>query len=107
MKYIYIILILGVILFIPLTAISGQLSQVVFISGVENGRCLVPNINLWNKPGGLYTGARVIEVIKGCVGLPVKIIETRYIGSRLWYHVKTFGTNAGKFGWLTDSFIKH
>jgi hypothetical protein len=86
---------------------TEEIPQIVFINGVENGICLVPNVNLWNKPGRTLAGTRVISTVKGCVGLPVKIIEVKLVKSRMWYHVKTFGANTGKSGWLLDSLIRH
>lgn len=110
-----ILAIMVAILIIPLTIPDSikeatnepnkEIQQIVFTSGVENGICLVPNINLWNKPGGVYVGARVIASVNGCTGIPVKIVEKRYIEPRLWYYVKTFGANSGQSGWVTDSFI--
>jgi len=81
--------------------VTNVYAYTVFISGVESGVCVVPNVNLWNKPYGHVTSS-----INGCSGMPVKVIETKHSNGRTWYHVKTFGTNAGKSGWVLDTFVK-
>src|SRR3989344_7320671 len=83
-----------------------NLNQViVHISGIENGECVVPSVNLWDKPGGISKGAKVLTSVEGCLGLPVKVLEVRDVPPRNWYHVQTYCTNAGKSGWVSESLI--
>lgn len=92
---------LCIILFAPVI----KAAQTVFISGVDCGVCVVPDVYLWSKPGGGW-GATPVTTVNGCSGIPVRVKETRYVNGVLWYHVETFGVNAGKSGWVIDSFIK-
>lgn len=109
-KIIISILAIAILVFTGYTTMvnaEGEIPQIMFISGIKSGVCLIPNVNLWNKPGGILAGAKVMSTIKGRDGLSVKVIEIRLVGPRVWYHVKTFGINDGKSGWLIDSLIKH
>jgi len=89
---------------VPTTQQEEQL-EVVYIGGIEDGECLVPQVNLWNKPGGLSEGATVTNSVEGCVGLPVQVVETQNLPPRIWYHVQTYGANKGKSGWVSETLV--
>jgi len=71
--------------------------SIVYMGGLDNGECLVPRINLWDSP----QRTRVVDVVPGCVGLPVQVIDTRTVNDLMFYHVRTYGANAGKQGWVS------
>lgn len=76
----------------------------VFIGGLENGECLVPQVNLWSS-SDIGGSASVIDSVKGCVGLPVEIIEEATKSGRRVVKVRTYGANVGKEGWTMDTLI--
>jgi len=72
---------------------------VVWLSGVaEDGTLEVPEICLWDKPGGLAAGACVVDsgVVKS--GTPVQVLDNRLVNGHWFYKVRTYGANAGQGG---------
>ena len=103
----HIVLIIAVLLLIgACTPTSDTVDyQIVHIGGIEDGDCLAPSVNLWDKPGGLSAGARGVGSLEGCVGLPVHLVDTQVIDGDTFHHVKTYGTTSGKEGWLAESLV--
>ena len=81
--------------------------EVVFLSGVsEEGILEVPDIYLWDKPGGIAARGRVVDygVVKS--GTPVEVLEKQEVNGRVFYKVRTYGAEAGKVGWVADSLVR-
>jgi hypothetical protein len=86
---------------------AAELREVVFLSGVsEKGILEVPDIYLWDKPGGIAAGGRVVDygVVKS--GTPVEVLEKQEVNGRIFYKVRTYGAKAGKVGWVADSLVR-
>ena len=90
-------------LFLLLCSTYVSASEKYYVSGCENGVLLLRNINVWDRPGGIITGARVIGHLSGgtggsCQGDTITILE------RQGYFVK-IQTEWGLVGWIPKSLI--
>lgn len=91
-------------------ASAKQLSntRIAFLSGVEKegslaGTCVVSDINLWTKPGGIANEAKPKTVIhNGCDEIPIKIITYKIVKNTTFYYIRT---NEGKEGWISENFV--
>lgn len=82
------------------------------VTGCENGELMVPVVNMWSKPGGIASGAKVIGKLSGdgrsdqglkCQGSVVKVVEVKKIGGRTFLKVQSVVNS--KTGWVTDSYV--
>src|SRR3989338_9914196 len=71
------------------------------ISGIENGKCVVREINFWSTTSMISKSG---SVEKACGGIKVNAFEKVESSSlnRVLYHIKT---SDGQTGWITDSFV--
>ncbi len=73
-------------------------SDLFHITGYENGELVTPIVNLWSKPGGLVSGAKVIGKLSGDgradqglkgQGSVVKLLEIKKVNGRIFLKIKT------------------
>jgi len=82
------------------------------VTGCENGKLLLPIVNMWSKPGGIGAGAKVIGKLSGdgradqglkCQGTVVKLLKRKSINGRAFFKIKSVVNS--KVGWIADSFV--
>lgn len=112
--YITLISLLIPALFFPkhLHAWKPKVGDLFHITGCENGELLVPVVNLWSKPGGAITGAKIVGKLSGdgrkdqdlkCQGSVVRVLKFKKDSGRTF--LKVYSVVNSKVGWITDSFI--
>lgn len=71
------------------------------VAGIENGECVVPEINLWANPE--LTKMKSSKIYNACQPQEVTAFERVVTRSRTLYHVET---KDHATGWITDSFVQ-
>ena len=109
---IYLIPLLAAFLVTSADAWEPTVGDLFHVTGCENGTLLVPVVNMWNKPGGLAAGAKVIGKLSGdgrkdlglqCQGSIVKVLKVKRVSGRTFLKIKSVVNS--KIGWITDSFV--
>ena len=79
-----------------------------YVNGCENGKVVVPVVNVWNRPGGVAPGTRVIGRVSGtgkrhrCRGAIVQLLGRTSLNGREWVKIRTL--IGDQVGWFTDTF---
>lgn len=96
----------------PVAASDIKVGDRFHITGCENGELMVPVVNMWDKPGGLIEGAKVVGKLSGdgredqglkCQGAIVELLEIKNVDGRIFLKIKSVVNS--KVGWITDSFV--
>ncbi len=110
--FIYLIPFMVLILISSVEAREVKSGDLFHVTGCENGELLVPVVNMWSKPGGFLTGAKVVGKLSGdgredqglkCQGAVVRTLEIRKFKGRIFLKIKSVVNS--KIGWITDSFV--
>ena len=84
-----------------------DIGDLFHITGCEDGQLLVPVVNLWDKPGGLFDGAKVVGQLSGdgkkCQGAVVRLLEINEVEGRMFLKVQSIVNS--NIGWITNSFV--
>jgi len=81
--------------------INEKIGELV-VTGVEDGTCVLNEINLWSEPPDALNV--VGKITNACPKIRVPYYEERDLMSstgQIWYKVKS----DGNFGWITDTFV--
>lgn len=85
---------------------SQEIAQgVLIVSGMEDGSCVVREINIWSISGSLADGARVVgKISNACPETSVEYysaLDLTDSTGRVWYKIESNGVQ----GWITDTFV--
>ena len=106
-RLIYLIPLLAAFLVTSADAWEPTVGDLFHVTGCENGTLLVPVVNMWNKPGGLAAGAKVIGKLSGdgrkdlglqCQGSIVKVLKVKRVSGRTFLKIKSVVNS--KIGWI-------
>jgi hypothetical protein len=74
------------------------------LANVQGSRVAGQRVSLWDLPGGTMSGARIIGQVVS--GFPVRIIETRRIGTQQWTRCYTYHFTPSSFAWVVSHMIR-
>jgi len=74
------------------------------LSSVQGDRLAGRQVPLWDSPGGPMSGARIVARVVS--GFPVRIVETKRVGSQQWTRCYTYHYTPTSFAWVASHMVR-